>query len=153
MDTIHSFELFHFNGAPSIFLAGPTPRSKDVQSWRPEAVSILGQMGFDGSVLIPERRDRSIKIEYQDQVEWEDEGLAKCTVVAFWVPRELTTMPAFTTNVEFGRFVGVKPTVYGRPDSAPKNRYLDWLYQKKTGKTPLKTLQETLRAAVEIVRA
>jgi hypothetical protein len=39
-------------------------------------------------------------------------------------------MPAITTNVEFGRYVGSGKCMYGRPDDSEKNRYLDWLYKK-----------------------
>src|SRR5262249_12812776 len=88
---------------PSIFLAGPTPRSPDVLSWRPEALDILKELAFPETVLIPERRDGWSKVSYLDQVEWEYVGLEGCSVVAFWVPRHLPTLPGFTTNVEFGR--------------------------------------------------
>src|SRR5262249_44966669 len=90
---------------PSLFLAGPTPRSNLVASWRPDALGILRQLGFTGIVLVPERRDLSAKVSYLDQVEWEYAGLETCSVLAFWVPRELESLPGFTTNVEFGRYV------------------------------------------------
>ena len=76
--------------------------------------------------------------------------LTKCSVIAFWVPRDLKTMPSFTTNVEFGRFVGRRPTVYGRPPFRPKNDYLDWYYEKMTGLKPLNILEKTMRAAVDM---
>ena len=37
--------------SPSIFLAGPTPRSRHVISWRPEALDLLRCLGFAGTVL------------------------------------------------------------------------------------------------------
>src|SRR5262249_18318687 len=91
---------------PSIFLAGPTPRRADVRSWRPEALEVLRDLGFSGTVLVPERRDWAVRFSYLDQVEWEYAGLEACSVLAFWVPREMETLPGFTTNVEFGRYVG-----------------------------------------------
>jgi hypothetical protein len=51
---------------PSIFLAGPTPRSPHVSSWRPEALDLLRGLGFAGAVLVPERRDRSVTFDYLD---------------------------------------------------------------------------------------
>ena len=133
---------------PTLFLAGPTPRSSDVPSWRPEALDLLRQLGFAGTVLVPERRDWAARFEYHDQVEWEFAGLETCTVVAFWVPRDKATLPGFTTNVEFGRYVGSGRCVYGRPPGAPHTRYLDWLYTKLTGRPPADTLRDTLAAAV-----
>jgi hypothetical protein len=59
------------------------------------------------------------RFSYLDQVEWEYAGLESCTAVAFWVPRQLPTLPGFTTNVEFGRYVDSGRCVYGRPDGAP----------------------------------
>ena len=38
---------------PSIFLAGPTPRTSGVASWRPEALDLLREVGFGGTVLVP----------------------------------------------------------------------------------------------------
>ena len=42
------------DNCPSIFLAGPTPRSNDIKSWREEAIKILEQLEFEGIVYIPE---------------------------------------------------------------------------------------------------
>ena len=110
---------------PSLFLAGPTPRCSHVASWRPEALDILRQLGFAGTVLVPERRDWSAKFDYLDQVEWEYAGLEACSVLTFWVPRDLERLPGFTTNVEFGRYVASGRVVYGRPQCAPHTSYLD----------------------------
>src|SRR5215470_2244656 len=98
---------------PSVFLAGPAPRRSEVKSWRPEALDALRGLGFGGTVLVPEPRDWSAKFSYFDQVEWEYAGLESCSVVAFWVARDLETFPGFTTNVEFGRYVGSDRCVYG----------------------------------------
>ena len=133
---------------PSIFLAGPTPRSRDVASWRTEALDLLRGLGFGGTVLLPERRDWSVQFDYRDQVEWEYTGLEGCSVISFWVPRDTTTLPGFTTNVESGRYVGSGRCVYGRPEGARHTRYLDWQYEKVTGKRPEVALAATLKAAV-----
>lgn len=125
----------------SIFLAGPTPRSRDVKSWRPEAISMLEKMGYKGQVFVPERLVKSEKIDYIDQVEWENFGTENCNIIYFWIPRKLPDMPAFTTNVEFGRYVASKKILYGRPNDSEKNRYLDWLYLKLN---PTKVIYENL---------
>lgn len=109
----------------SIFLAGPTPREPLVPSWRPEAIAILGELGFEGDVLVPERADWASLSAYLDQVNWEWEGLNLCTQAVFWVPRDLADMPAFTTNVEYGLMASSSKCVFGRPEGAPKTRYLD----------------------------
>ncbi len=131
------------DGSPCLFLAGPTPRQEGVSSWRLDALRILEGLNFGGTVLIPERKDWQVRFEYLDQVEWEHAGLEAAGVIAFWVPRDLATLPGFTTNVEFGRYVGSGRVVYGRPDQAPKNRYLDWLYQRCTGLQPCRTLERS----------
>jgi hypothetical protein len=136
----------------SIFLAGPAPRRAEVRSWRPDALEALRELSFVGTVLVPEPRDWSAKFSYLDQVEWEYAGLEGCAVIAFWVPRDLEVLPGFTTNVEFGRYVGSGRCVYGRPESAPHTKYLDWLYKKLTGRAPAGTLPATMAAAVEAAR-
>jgi hypothetical protein len=137
---------------PSLFLAGPTPRSPAVVSWRPEALDLLRSFGFAGTVLVPERRGGWHRGDYLDQVEWEFAGLEGCSVVAFWVPRDPAALPGFTTNVEFGRYAGSGRCVYGRPDGAPHTRYLDWLYAKLGGNRPESTLSATMIAAVAALR-
>lgn len=135
---------------PSIFLAGPTPRSSDVMSWRPGALSILKTIGFDGVVYVPEPEKVQDNFDYITQVEWERSALKNATVIAFWVNRELKTMPAFTTNVEFGYYIRDGKVLYGRPDSSEKNRYLDWLYKVETDLEPVNNLQELMQDSVDL---
>jgi hypothetical protein len=151
MYIIFSDEPLQIHG-PSLFLCGPTPRTPGVRSWRAAAIDILDDIGFDGTVLVPERRDWGAICDYSDQVEWEFAGLEQADALVFWVPRDGESLPGFTTNVEFGRYVGSGRVVYGRPDGRPHNRYLDWLYQKLTGRAPLSTLEETLRTGVALAR-
>jgi hypothetical protein len=96
-----------------------------------------------------------VKFDYTDQTEWEHAGLSKATVILFWVPRDMATMPALTTNVEFGLWIAETPekVIYGRPDTAANVRYLDWLYTKRAGRTALNTLEDTLKAAVAAAKA
>jgi hypothetical protein len=129
-----------------IFLAGPTPRDTVTASWRPSALEILYRLGFEGNVLVPEWDTGFGKVDYMDQVEWEWAGLHN-SVRAFWVPRNLQTMPAFTTNVEFGLYLE-SGIVYGRPDDAHNCRYLDWIYNRVTGLHPHHNLQDLLQQAV-----
>ena len=131
----------------SIFLAGPTPRRNDVKSWRPEALEILKKMAFPGQVLCPEDEGGSnFRGTYMGQVEWEYKGLENCKTICCWVPRDMENMPALTTNIEFGRYVGSGRLFYGRPDAAPHTAYLDWLYTKLTGRNPWHTLEKLLFA-------
>jgi len=113
----------------SIFFAGPTPRGDAVNSWRPEAVEILKELGFDGYVFAPETDEQGWLGDYTGQVHWEWEALGKAACTLFWVPRNLETMPGFTTNVEFGFMTALAPerVVLGHPGGAPKMRYLSKL--------------------------
>ena len=118
------------NAKKSVFLAGPTPRSKDIQSWRTNACVYLQEQDFDGIVYVPELSSGEAQFSYDNQIEWEWEALEKASIIAFWIPREITTMPAFTTNVEFGYYVRDSKVAYGRPDSAEKMKYLDRLFKR-----------------------
>lgn len=136
----------------SIFLAGPTPRSDTVPSWRPEALQILKEMGFRGHVIVPEPSDGKWVEDYTEQAEWEWEGLRRAGVIVFWVPRDMDTLPGMTTNIEWGIWGqhGGR-CVLGAPPDAPHMRYMDWMAKK--AKIPrATTLEETLQTAVTMLR-
>ena len=138
-------------GKKSIFLAGPTPREEKVASWRVDAVKKLEELGFDGVVFVPEYSTWVPKTNYVDQANWEREALTEATVILFWIPRSLPDMPGFSTNVEFGYWLHSKKVIYGRPDGAPKTKYLDWLYKTDYNEEPFNNLDKLLEYAVEII--
>jgi hypothetical protein len=137
--------------APSIFLAGPTPRSQAVKSWRGEATQLLGQHGFDGMVLIPEPADGMWHEDYDAQIEWETEGLDKATCILFWIPRDMVTLPGLTTNDEWGYWKTSGKVVLGFPPHAVKVRYQEY-YAKKHGIPCHLTLDGTVASAIEMSR-
>ncbi len=135
----------------SIFLAGPTPRSLDIETWRKEAIKILEKLKFDGIVYIPELEHDNRTFNYENQVWWEREALYNASVIVFWIPRS-EALPGFTTNVEFGYWLAKNKTkvIYGRPDDSEKNKYLDWLYETETKKVPFNDLQNLLKEALKM---
>ena len=149
MQIIHVPSALPASVTTTIFLAGPTPRKSTVQSWRPEAIAHLRRLGYTGAVLVPEPQDGEWPEDYEDQLQWELSMRRAADMVVFWVPRELETMPAFTTNVEFGADFETGKALYGRPDAAPKNRYLDHLWESTFGVAPYSDLGDLLGAAVE----
>lgn len=134
-------------GKCSIFLAGPTPRDANITSWRKEACDILEKLGFEGIVYVPEYSTGALFKDHNEQAMWEREALTAASKIVFWIPRSLPDMPAFTTNVEFGYWLHTGKIIYGRPNSAVKVRYLDWLYDIDYDKKPFKTLPSLLKAA------
>jgi hypothetical protein len=135
----------------SLFLAGPTPRAPETPSWRPEAMRILAELGFDNAVIIPEPRSGEWRHSYVDQTSWEVEMRARADLIVFWVPRELSRMPAFTTNIEFGEDYDSCRCLYGRPAEAPKNRYLDVRWHEISGAVPQVSLRDLLATSVDIL--
>lgn len=142
----------------SIFLAGPTPRNKEEQeSWRPDALKILEDKGFDGVVFIPEPRDGEFKLDYDDQVGWEEEFLNNADCIVFWVPRDLELdskgypkMAAFTTNAEWGVWCDSGKVVFGAPVEATKNGYLKH-YAAKYNVPMSESLPDTLDSAIDML--
>jgi Nucleoside 2-deoxyribosyltransferase like len=135
----------------SVFLAGPTPRRRDVPSWRPAALAELA--GTSLTVFSPESRHDERPREYHHQVEWEAAALEAADVILFWIPRDLATMPGFTTNVEFGLYVRSGKVVLGCPSDCPnpeRNRYLIWLAGRH-GVPVTTTLPETVAAALTLL--
>lgn len=128
----------------SIFLAGPTPRRKDIISWRKKALKVLNDIGYDGVVYVPEYSDNTVFEDKLKQMQWERFALTNASVIAFWVPREINTMPGFTTNVEFGYWLSSQKCIYGRPNNSDKNSYLDWLYGVECNAKPIDSLEELM---------
>lgn len=136
----------------SVFLMGPTPRAETGgTSWRPAMIAALEEAGYDGVVYVPETEDGQWKHAYTDQIEWEQKYLNQCDRILAWVPRDFETMPAFTTNVEFGEFISSGKIIYGRPEGAPKTRYLDALYQEHAKSEPFGSLMELAHATAETI--
>jgi 8-oxo-dGTP pyrophosphatase MutT (NUDIX family) len=124
MRVVHARQPFPDSFSRAIFLAGPTPRAAEVPSWRPRALELLAARGYDGAVFVPEDADGSRRFDYTDQIGWETKGLELADVIVFWIPRELDTLPGFTTNVEWGMWLGSGKCVLGAPAEAPKLRFL-----------------------------
>jgi hypothetical protein len=126
----------------SIFLAGPNPRQPEVPSWRPEAVDILRQLWTGPgtlAVFVPEGAGYQ-PLSY-DRHEWETRWLSTVDVIAFWVPRNMKTMPALNTNIEFGRWESSGRMVFGAPPEAKHVGYMRECAQRHQGPTA-STLKE-----------
>ena len=150
MQVVYAQQPFPEAWSKSIFLAGPTPRAtKPVPSWRPDALAHLRAIGYDGVVFVPEPADGTFGDDYDAQIDWERKAFHLADVLVFWVPRELDTLPGFTTNVEFGRWADSHKFVLGHPPGAPKTRYLDSILAEVANAEPYASLEETLGAAIE----
>ncbi|MER8039391.1 nucleoside 2-deoxyribosyltransferase domain-containing protein [Streptomyces hydrogenans] len=142
---------------PSVFLAGPTPDKRTpVPSWRPAALEALAAQWTSPqplTVLSPESRDGKRAARYEDQVDWETDARASARAVLFWIPRDLVTLPGFTTNVEFGLDVASGRAVLGCPPDCPnpeRNRYL--IYVARRHGVPVRaTLHDTAAAALALL--
>lgn len=142
-------------GGTSVFLAGPTPRTPEVPSWRPAAIDALAAQWTGPESLIvftPESRGGIRSQHYDDQVDWETEARARASAILFWIPRDLRTMPGFTTNVEFGLDVGTGRAALGCPPDCPnpeRNRYLIYV-ARRHGVPVCEILPDTVAAALDI---
>lgn len=144
MNLFYSNQPYCDNNLSSIFLAGGTPRSKDVASWRPEAIRLLESFGFEGNIFIPEPDNGEWTHGYENQIDWEHFHLEKADRILFWVPRDNVDFRCMTTNIEFGYWMAKNPhkVIYGRPDWAKDCRYMDDLYYRKTNRRPYDNLLE-----------
>ena len=142
----------------SIFLAGPTPRDESTKSWRPEAIKYLEDIGYDGTVYIPEARDASYYNDYTEQISWEHACLDACDMIVFWIPRDMTMnsntnepkMAALTTNIEFGLYSKSGKIAIGSPEDAPHCTYLQSVCEDE--QIPYhSTLKDTLQYAVDVI--
>lgn len=147
MQVVYARQPFPAAFTRAIFLAGPTPRSDEVPSWRPRALALLAERGYDGAVFVTEDADGNARFDYTDQIDWESEGLALADVIVFWIPRDLGTLPGFTTNVEWGIWMRSGKCVLGAPAAAPKLRYLQH-HASKLGIPQHDSLEATLEQAL-----
>lgn len=151
MRVIYPKEEVPRNCDSSVFLAGPTPRSEEVKSWRPEAIGLFEQFAYEGIVFSPEPRDGKWQGEYIDQVEWEEQALTIATCILFWIPRDLNILPGFTTNDEWGTWKASGKVVFGAPINAPKVKYQRY-YAKKLHVPNAVSLQETVQLALDMIK-
>lgn len=101
---------------PWLFLAGPTPRSDDVPSWRKqEALPYLHMRDFQGTVIVPEPLAAPFK-GGERQYAWEKSMMDHAHCILFWIPRDMATMPALTTNVEWGRYESSGRVILAMPE-------------------------------------
>ena len=127
----------------AIFLAGPSPRSNESGCrWREEAIEIFNRKGFNGDLINPVN-DNFSKTDLASQINWEVEFMMKSSLVFFWLPRT-EEHPAFTTNVEFGNWVGNKSIVLGFPEGSIKNDYLKSRYEKENGRKVFNNMEEMI---------
>ena len=149
MEIIFAQEPLPTKTIKTIFLAGPTPREQATESWRPEALKLLKDLGFDGHVLVPEPKDGIFK-NYEDQIGWETDALNMADIIVFWIPRNDTTMKALTTNIEWGLWVNSGKAILGYPKEATHMPYLQ--YMADNIKVPsFNSLKETLQKAIDMI--
>ncbi len=148
----------HIPAGPSVFLAGPTPApGSDTPSWRPDAVQALAD-AWTGTeplvVLSPESRGGVRAERYGEQVWWEMRARSLASVVMFWIPRCMATMPGMTTNVELGFDLGRnRLVVLGAPPDCPdpeRNRYLIALAEME-GAPVRETLADAAAEAIRLI--
>lgn len=152
MQIVYALEDMPYKFSKSLFLAGPTPRSPEVPSWRKDALDILRDIGFDnGIVIVPEPRDQHWHKDHDKQVEWEQKHLAICDCILFWIPRDLETLPGYSTNLEWGHHHNSGRVVLGYPsEDTPKMDYIK--YDAEKYHIPIShTLTETIHSALELI--
>lgn len=131
----------------TLFLAGPTDRGNRPTAWRQEALQILKDLDFDGHVFIPEAEGGRWNGNKDAQFEWEDEALRRADAIVFWMPRDLQTLPGFTTNIEFGLYARSRKIVWAAPEGALK---VDWI--ERYAETLNVPITRDLKYALRIAR-
>lgn len=149
MKVVYALETADPADDPTLFLAGPTPRTKEVLSWRLEALTILKRLGFMGTVILPEPRNGEWNMPFEAEVEWKESHLIQARVILFWMPRDMRTMPGLTTNDLWGYWKGREPgkLVFGAPPNVSHVRY-QYLWAQKLGIPTAFTLENAIALAL-----
>ena len=173
METYNEMNVFRYEDSeesvtnikgPTIFLAGPTVRGHQphLTSWRFEAIELLKEKNFKGSVVVPEFTS---KIESDKGKEWiplwEFNGLKRADCILFWIPRTKdeivdgkiqTGLIALTTNFELGYWIAkeMDKVAYGHPIDAYRIGYCDimWNTISENTRTINYTLEDTIDNAI-----
>ncbi|MGB8944976.1 MAG: nucleoside 2-deoxyribosyltransferase domain-containing protein [Streptomyces sp.] len=122
---VHAGEIPPEEWSASLYLAGPTPRTDEVTSWRPQALAEVEKQWGDRPglvVFVPEPRDGARWPRYDNQREWELYWGDRADCVLFWISRG-PGMQGLTTNVEWGRWKDSGRVVLGTPPDAKHVRY------------------------------
>lgn len=121
-------------------------------SWRLQAIREFEKIGYLGELYVPEPEGcgsfSSSELDHSAQIKWSRRGLSRSRVIMFWVPRDLDTLPGFTTNIEFGEWCRSGKCVLGYPSTAKKMGYLAYVAEEM-GIPVAHTLEETVRLARE----
>ena len=152
MDIVYTGEKFDEN-KKICFLAGPTPRDKDVLSWRGEAIKMFDDLSFSDIVYVPEFRHKSY-YDYEtgvNEMKFDQDMLERADVVMFWIPRS-NNMLGLSTNIEFGYLLNKGNIVYGSPNNAMRCEFLDFLYKEKLGKNYLSALEDTVKETINVLK-
>ena len=110
-----------------VFLAGPM---RGAPKWQKTVPSLAESLGIDGVTFLspcPSRR----WIPFEQQADWETEGLTKADIVLFWIPNQETETPgrdyAQTTRMELLESLALGRTVILGIDSDIRaSRYLHY---------------------------
>lgn len=136
----------------AIFLGGSITGAED---WQSEAVNLIIN---HANVFNPRRpwfgtaedREPDKPDIFVEQADWELDHLEKADVVLFWLPKDTWGR---TSRFEIGRITGQgKPIVVGIEEGFPGERYLRYVLEHRLGLKTHRTLQETCREAVGLIR-
>jgi len=128
---IYTLEPINKATKKSIYLAGPTyrPDQGENASWRAKALQYITGTEFQGDVYIPEYSPKTgmpADWTYSRQVSWELDAMNHASVILFWIPRDMKTLPGLTTNIEFGEWMHSEKLVVGFPEKSDNNRYIKY---------------------------
>jgi 8-oxo-dGTP pyrophosphatase MutT (NUDIX family) len=147
---VHAGETPPAEWSASLYLAGPTPRSGDVESWRPQALAEIEKQWTNGAglvVFVPEPRSGARWPDYDNQREWELYWGDRTDTVLFWISRG-PGMLGLTSNDEWGRWKDSGRVVLGAPPEAEHVRY-QRAYAAEHHTIVADTLPDTVRHALK----
>lgn len=157
MQIIYAGESFPTTVTSSLFLAGPSPRETEVKSWRKEALELLEKMNYQGHVFVPEGRDGKPRPDYDDNAQWEEDGLNRADCIVFWIERDMSPsstgapkLPGLTTNDEWGVWKNSGKVVLGLGNDVSV-RYQKY-YALKNKVSIFNSLQTTLVGALSLIK-
>src|SRR5436309_1919591 len=106
MQLVFIGEAYPQNVEKMIFLGDSTLyQGKLSSSWRIDAIQWLEQLGYDGTVYIPEDKEgypNTASLNYEARLRWVRGALMRSDVIIFWLPRDPKSLSHIVMGVELG---------------------------------------------------
>jgi len=150
MDIIYAREPFPIKITKTLYLADYSTEKPRISTWYQDALDILAQKQYDGSVYVPFIPDGSSFQDFSEQLVWHQTAMDRSDVIVFWIPGDSEQFTTYMTFTEFERRVKGRNVIWGYPRNISRLNVMDEL-ARQYGVPIIHTLSEAVDCALRIL--